>query len=148
MQSPHTQDLIAQRDQVKNEIKNLESKLAESRMKLGIFESAIVRSEDIDKTQPNKTVIVKHNILTSIPDNNKSSIEERVISFLQGKTTHSARASDITDALGEGNRDINMKIYTSINRLIKQGKIQIEKEYDSMGSERQRNRLYQLTSFV
>ena len=147
MQSLHTKDLVNQRDLVKNEIRILEAKIVESRMRLGIFESAITRSEEIDKEQSTKEnppkIITQSNI-----SNGEYSIEERVVVFLSKKSNQSARASEITESIGEGNRDANMRVYNSISALIKQGKIQIVKEYDSTGSERQRNRLYQVTPLV
>ena len=119
MQSPHTKDLVNQRDLVKNEIRTLEAKILESRMRLGIFESAITRSEEIDKEQSikgNPTKIITH----SNTNIGEYSIEERVVTFLSTKSNQSARASEITEFIGEGNRDANMRVYNSISALIKQ----------------------------
>lgn len=152
MSSIYTSDLLAQRSQIQSEIQNLEKSITEKRVLLGFLENLIKQAELRDTENKSTTSVIrnpKDSIISATPQVTvPKDVQAEVIEFLVSQPWRQARTAAITSTLAGGNRDGQLKVSNAINQLCKHWKIQIIKEYDSTGAERQRNRLYQLTSLV
>ncbi len=147
MSSIHTNDLLSQKSQLQAEMLNLEKSLAEKRVLLWFLDTLIKQSQQRDsETLPNKSQYNNTPITTSRPL--ERDFQSEIRKFLLSQSSQSARTSMITDALSWWTRDGQQKVSNALNQLIKSWEVEIIKEYDSTGAERQRNRLYQLTSLV
>jgi hypothetical protein len=154
MSSIYTTDLLSQRSQIQSEIQNLEKSIADKRILLGFLENIIkqaeqrdleVRSHDVATNSKKEIPIVSPTI---IEETLTKDMKKEVKDFLIGQPNQAARTSSITSSIAWGNRDNQLKVSNAITQLCKYWEIQIIKEYDSTGAERQRNRLYQLTALV
>ncbi len=149
MSSVHTNDLLAQKSQIQIEMLNLEKTLAEKKILLWFLENLIKQAQmrDSESQEKSKLPTWSQPINFSLKTQERN-FQKEVLDFLDSQTWKSARASSISNSLSWGTRDGQQKISNALTQLVKLWEIEIAKEYDSTGSERQRNRLYQLTSLV
>jgi hypothetical protein len=149
MSSIHTTDLLAQKSQIQIEMSNLEKTLAEKKILLWFLENLIKQAQmrDSESQEKSKSQTQSQSIRLPLKIEERN-FQKEVLDFLNSQIWKSARASSISDALSWGTRDGQQKISNALTQLIKLWEVEIAKEYDSTGSERQRNRLYQLTNLV
>ena len=149
MLSIHTTDLLAQKSQIQIEMSNLEKILAEKKILLGFLENLIKQAQmrDSESQEKNKSQTWSQSIRVPLKIEERN-FQKEVLDFFTSQIWKSARASSISDALSWGTRDGQQKVSNALTQLIKSWEMQIVKEYDTTGAERQRNRLYQLTTLV
>lgn len=146
MSSTYTSDLLAQKSQLQTEMANLEKSLAEKKVLLWFLDTLIKQSQQRDSEVPSNNQ--PRNIPTTPSRSLERDFQNEIRKFLLVQSSQSARTSTITDALSWWTRDGQQKVSNALNQLIKLWEVEIIKEYDTTGAERQRNRLYQLTTLV
>lgn len=152
MSSIYTNDLLSQKDQLSSEITSLEKLISDKRVLIWFLDNLIKQAQlrDTETNGPSSWVPSKKNIsISNVPKiNSVDNTQDEIINFLSSQPWKQARTAVITGTLAPGNRDKQLKVSNAMTQLCKYWKLQIIKEYDTTGVERQRNRLYQLTSLV
>lgn len=150
--SDYTNDLVVQRNQIQSDIQNFEKIIGEKKAVLVVLDNLLKQAQQRVNGQEaakKKSTTISADIPS--PTVISSAVRDfamEIMQFLSSQPWQQARTSDINKALMSKNKEDQQKVSNTINQLCKQWKVVIMKEYDAQWVERQRNRLYQITSRV